>query len=252
MNNVNKRLSVYFKHHIVAKVKVTPPPSNVSEVNHIFHNLSSLGNLEYFNMQRDRTKINTYGNSLTLIYNPTSSQSLLGSMLFSKSGSYTLADFDNDDVLSSKQDSLINNLYKILALPRYSFIHNDSQYSNRHLEIPFKHQLTPQGLKYGNRYQLNSSTIDSQFINIETPEHKLFSDFNDFKSNIRFNFQKFHKFDNIVCNKGIDAINDVIGYKKLHPSNTSMSNRQLTDLNYQFPISSGVSGGSKGFQGFFS
>jgi hypothetical protein len=173
-------------------------------------------------------------------------------MLFSKTGSSTLVDFDNDDVLSSKQESLIDDLYKILALPRHSFIQNDSQYSGRELEIPFKHQLTPQGLKYGNRYQLNTSTIDSQFVKIDTSEPKLFGDLNDFKTNIRFNFQKFHKFDNIGCNKGIDAINDVIGYKKLHATTTSISHRQLMDLNYQFPVSTGISRGSKGFEGFFN
>lgn len=216
MNNVKQRLSVYFKHHIAVSMVVVPPPSTVNEANHIFNNFKTIGHLEYFKIDRDGSRINMYGPVITAVYNPNGTKSLLSSALYKDEDLELNPQVSSQDLMDEQQ-RISTKLQTLLALPRYSYIENDDKYLQRQLEIPFKHKLTSDGRRYENLYSLNSSTIDNQFIYITTNDTSILEDLNQFKSKVRFNFQKFHKFDRFQLDFGINGINRIVGYDKFKP-----------------------------------
>lgn len=207
---------------------VTPPPSTGKEANHIYNNFKTIGNLEYFKVDRDGSRVNIYGQGVTAVFNP-SSKSLINSVLYEDD----LIGLESEKQLQDEKERLTHKLYSLLALPRYSFIEGDEKFYNREVEIPFKHQLTDQGRKYQDLYSMKSATVDSQFIYIDINDEnkKTFDNFNNFKTTIRFNFQKFHKFDRLSLKTGIDGINNIIGTDKFKPTSLSMTVDELANLN---------------------
>ncbi|ODV82145.1 uncharacterized protein CANTADRAFT_74717, partial [Suhomyces tanzawaensis NRRL Y-17324] len=179
------------KYHVTARVKITPPPSSPAEAKFLYDSFSQLGNLEYFSIPRDKSGFSIYDNYIHLVYNPSKQQSLLGSAYLREEAHWE----EGEHELRIHQKAIVDKLRHTIALPRYSFIKDDSQYYNGEVEIQFKHQLPLDALKYDKKYQITSSTIESPFLTLKRePE---FSQIDTLRGKIRHNFQKFHKFDEI-------------------------------------------------------
>lgn len=234
---LNNRISIYFKYHIFVKIRMSPSPSTAKEVHHLYENFKKVGgSLEYFKMGRGKPGLNIYSNEADLIFNPSSQLTQLDPFNgVDKDVSESRAE------LLTLQNKLSNKIRSICAIPRYSFIANDTKYMNGEIEIPYKYRLNRNGLKYENQYSLTSSTIDDQFSYVSPiPEagkdEKLAmndSIITDFKSNMRHNFQKFHKFDTIVISDAIPKINQLIQRQKLNPHvkhNMPVSYSDIIDL----------------------
>lgn len=219
IKNLNNRLSIYFKYHIFVKVRMSPSPTTANEVYHLYQNFKKLGgSLEYFEISRGNTGLNTYRNEASLIFNPSSQLSQLDPF----SGTDRNVKETNAELLAL-QNKLTDTIRSICAIPRYSFIENDDQYIRGEIEIPYKFRLNRDGLKYDNRYLISTSTVNNQFCFIssvpisEKDNKHTMSDviITDFKSHMRHNFQKFHKFDSISILPAIPNINHLLGRQKL-------------------------------------
>lgn len=237
IKNINNRLSIYFLHHIFVSLRISPSPTTAKEVHHIYQNFKKLGgSLEYFDISRGRHGINTYSNEVTLIYNPSSQLSQLDP--------FNGTDENKEESIAellALRAKLSNTIISICAIPRYSFIENDEQYMKGEIEIPYKFRLNRDGLKYDKRYSISPSTVNNQFCFIspiapsEIVDKNGMSDsiLTDFKSHMRHNFQKFHKFDSISVSPAISQINHLIGRQKLNPNvnrRDSINYSSLMDL----------------------
>lgn len=226
MNVLRQRLSLYYKHHITARMTVVPAPSTVEEVNHLHNQFKRIGNLEYFHMQKNESKASLYGSEMQLVFNP--SYVSLEDFLLSELDT----ERDDEKTLQTQQRRIMNRMEHVVALPRYSYIHNDADYLNRKVEIPFKHKLVGDALKYENLYSLNSSTMDRPFIQLLNHE---IENLEDFKSAVRFNFAKFHKFSRLRLDTGVEGINSVKWGKHLDVTPNFMTHEKLFDLNTTVP-----------------
>ncbi|KAK6456504.1 uncharacterized protein RJT20DRAFT_128427 [Scheffersomyces xylosifermentans] len=192
-----------FRHHIAVKMLVSPPPTTAKEARHLLENFRTIGNVELFRFEREKSGCAVYGQELLLLYNPSNGLSPFGSALLDSSGDMS-KEVESQETVVSNQKRILDDLQNIVALPRYSYIEHDEKYMNGQIEIPFKHRLVKEGLQYDKRYTIPSSTIDSQFSRIIPVEDSNSGDtvldsnsYGAIRSYIRHNFQKFHKFDSI-------------------------------------------------------
>lgn len=238
INNLNNRLSVYFMHHIFVKIRMSPSPTTTKEVFHLYQNFKKLGgSLEYFEISRGKNGLNTYSNEVSLIYNPSSQLSQLDPFNgTNKNMKETTAE------LLALRTKLTDTIHSICAIPRYSYVENDEQYVKGEIEIPYKFRLNRDGLKYDKRYSISTSTVNNQFCfispapTLENDDKNIMNDsiITNFKSHMRHNFQKFHKFDNITISPAIPNINHIIGRQKLDPlikQTDGIKYSSLMDLN---------------------
>ncbi|CAN3353707.1 hypothetical protein DICA3_A08570 [Diutina catenulata] len=195
-----RNLARHFQHHVSATIKLSPPPSSAAEVQHLFANFKTLGNLEYFRIDRD--PITTFGNEIRVKYAPSCRQMMLGKMLFDKH-SHEINLSNSHDGANELEGSriLVAALENLVALPRYSYVDGDGDYFDSKVEVPFLHQLVASDRKWDDTYQLNTSSGSRQFVSLEgvAPEHV-----NELRAAMRHNFQKFHKFDSVVVEIGLD------------------------------------------------
>lgn len=215
-STLTKRLSLYFKYHVVAKLRLTPSPTNAKEVQHLYYSFKKLpGQVDYFHLSRGERGLNPYGRDLTVVIAPTK-LSLL--QPFNEVESEIEI---RDEELQASKDKLISHFASICGLPRYSYIEGSNSFVEGKIKIPFKFSLSRWGLNYAGRYKVTSSTIDNPFSHIVSTgseqETGLKNDhtFEDFRRQIRHNFQKFHKFDNVVIEAGPEFINSLSGSEKL-------------------------------------
>ena len=213
---LTKRLSLYFKYHVAVRMRLTPSPTNAKEVQHLYYSFKKLpGQIDYFHLGRGEKGLNQFGRDLTVVLAPTKF-SLLQPFSEDEMG----VEIKEEELQASK-DSLFNYFTDICGLPRYSYIEGSKSFLEGKIKIPFKFSLSRHGLKYAGRYKVSSSTIEKPFAHIVPtgPEQetglKNDSTFEDFRRQIRHNFQKFHKFDNVVIETGPEFINSLSGSEKL-------------------------------------
>lgn len=250
---LNLKLAGYFQHHVSAKINLSPVPTTSKEVDHIYRNLKRLGNIEYFVMQRDKTRFNLYGSKLHVVFNPCNTQSLIASQFKSFSSVETSMDTPASrerwkEILQNKND-LITNLNRIIALPRFSYVAGDKDYWKGKVKVSFNYKLSKEGLKYDKKFTLCPSIVPDEFISVSDTEIDT-EELKDFRRKIRHNFQKFHKFESLEIKEGLDPINEIIGYRKLiDPSDEegiSQENRPNDTMNLKLNVI------TKGFNGFLN
>ncbi|KAK6202463.1 uncharacterized protein RJT21DRAFT_118499, partial [Scheffersomyces amazonensis] len=219
-------LTRHLQSHVHAEIRLAPAPSNSKEVAYLLECFKLLGNIEFFRVDRDTSGLATYGNKLQVVYSATDVPSLLQSR-FSHGNYEQGRAFPDKRVLQEQQDSIIDQLSRLIAVPRYSYIENDQEYLEGHTEIQFRHSLTNEGLKYGNRYSVSTAQVDSPFVvldsnkkenenvkdienvkdtenvkEIDNYEDKDTLDVSNLRKCMRHNFQIFHKFEFVIAGRG--------------------------------------------------
>lgn len=207
ISSINKSLARYFQNHVIVDIKMTPVPTTAEEVDHLYRNFKTLGNLEFFRINRDKSRVALYDSRLLMAYNPSNQ----GSLLQPNSNIFSFVETKQE--LKHSQDEIINTLSRVIGLPRYSYVINDEKYWSGEIEVLFKYHLNKEGLKYEKKFNLTSSVKSSQFITTE--EGPYTKDIPDFRKKIRHNFQKFHKFDYVSFKVGLEGINSLLGFEKL-------------------------------------
>lgn len=157
------------------KVKLTPNPTTANEVRYLYNNFSKLGIIESFHIKRDFAT-QRYGDQIDLQLNVSSSR---------------LNPFEK---FQSEPEAMVQNLKirtreylrKIIAIPRYQYVYNDTSYLQGGTRIPFKHRLIGDGLKVKD-YTISDSTIENPFCTIELQNEKDIY----LRYNMLFNMEKF-------------------------------------------------------------
>lgn len=192
---------------VSVRMHMSPPPTNSKEVGHILNGLRNLGKVEFFKVERDKSNCAVYGQELFVVFNP-SRKDAFGSIEITKEieNLNDINSVEDEVTLLASQKKIVDNISSIVALPRYSYIENDERYLNGEIEIPFKHRLVKDGLKYDNRYTIPSCTVYNPFAHIRPAENEKNFNYNFLRANIRHNFQKFHKFDPITIKIGLSPL----------------------------------------------
>ncbi|KAI5963495.1 uncharacterized protein KGF55_002375 [Candida pseudojiufengensis] len=190
------KLIKYFKSTIEFRCKITPPPKSSSELNFIIENFEKLGTIEYLvnTTLNDVSIIENDGFWLKIIFNPILKRSRFGPIL-SEEEMPTL-DKKSDLVSKTIKSKFINNLYNLIAIPRYLYLKNDNPgfFTNTN-HLKFVYDLSSKGSIFYNKFKLSNSSIEHPFITIIESDPTI----NKFKlrASIRHNYQYFHKIDNI-------------------------------------------------------
>lgn len=191
-------LSKHFSGHVLAIIHLTPAPSTADEVRYLYKCVQRIAAVDFFHIRRDSVN-DSYGNILKVAFDT-----------YNRKGMDPFVELSVepfvDPVTETTKQDIVTTLQQICSVPRFQFIDNDQRYVNNEVEIPFNYKLTPQGLRYENKFTISSSTYKQPFTMI-TPRDRSVS---DFKSQIRFNFEKFTKFDMIQITSNKTTI-----YKKL-------------------------------------
>lgn len=69
-------------HKVLAKIRVTAPPSLTGQVQTLFQTLANVGHLDYFRISRE---LDSFGAEITVKYLPSCRQKVLASLLFDES-----------------------------------------------------------------------------------------------------------------------------------------------------------------------
>lgn len=172
---------------LTKKIWLTPSPSTMAEIQYLYTNLRRIGPIESFRIKPHDLG---YDNQLWVTYNLSSRYSL---------NPFEKIEEQEDDEQQLKALKARTNDYlrKIIAIPKYQFVHNDQQYLNGNSRIKLNHRLINQGLKYHSRFEITDSTISSPFclINLTNPipGENVDNGLGIIKRDIRFNFERFTK-----------------------------------------------------------
>lgn len=203
-------LSKHFSGHVLAIIHLTPAPSTADEVRYLYKCIQRIAAVDFFHIRRDSVN-DTYGNILKVAFDTYNRKGMdlfvdpFVELSVDPFVELSVEPASNTSPETTKQD-IITTLQQICSVPRFQFIDNDQRYVNNEVEIPFNYKLTPKGLRYENKFTISSSTYKQPFTMI-TPRDRSVS---DFKSQIRFNFEKFTKLDMIQITSNKTTI-----YKKL-------------------------------------
>lgn len=214
-------LGQYFKYHLLVKLRVTPAPTNFKESYHIYQNFMKLGyGIDFFTFSQSGSKLIPYGNTLTILFNPISNTLALDPFL------ELVVPIDSKNY-TIKYKELSSTLNRLCALTRYSYIEHDENYRSGKLEAPFKYVLSKLGLKYEGLYSLSSASAKDQFIRISPngpgPTSMNPETLQDFRRHIRYNFQKFHKFECI-------HVSPAVRFFDKSSFNTASLEREICDV----------------------
>lgn len=202
----------YFRNHVVVRLRLNPSPSSAKEADYVYDCFRGLcsGTLEFFNIEKGHPRLNLYSNSVNLIYNPKNEPSQLDPFteeLSSQNGKANVPE------ILEQQNTLVNRLRNICALPRYSYIENDERFFKGEYVATFKYSLKKSGLKYDKKFEISASSVESPFASISTEE-----DVQNVMTSLRHNFQKFHK---------IDRIDIRVGYKEVKALTQNLNNASI-------------------------
>lgn len=199
--SASARASLYFKHHVGAVLKVTPAPTSSKEVAFIHQSFKRLGSLEYFSISKG--KVSAYEPHIRLLYNPSQQPLQLNPF----NDAETDVKESNADLVHA-QESIVDELSRICALPRFSYIEGDEEFFLNKLQVDFKHALKRESLRFDNTYSISPSTVNRPFayITVNKNSHTAPS---EIISSLRHNFQKCHKIENMHIFTGLDALEQV-------------------------------------------
>lgn len=207
--NIREGLSRYFKYHVLARIKIGPAPRNAQEVQYLHDSFKSIGNLEYFHIPIGRPNYNLYSPYIYMVFNP-SEKSLLHPIIYDEA---TEPVPDSPDTLLMNQEHLVKALKSLIAIPRFSYIDNDKKYLSGDIEIQYKHRLVGKSIQYDGRYSITPATVDQPFhrlMLLDTRVNPI-----SLVYDMRSNFQKFHKFDQVTVWTGVEALNKFMKSERL-------------------------------------
>lgn len=200
--HMNSRLLQYYRNHVLVHCRISPSPSSAAEVQNLYENFKTLGNLEFFKVPRDNTVSRFSGHCIAL-FNPALAESPVTPFTIPEQG------FLPPKEAISTQSALVDTLQSIIAIPRQSYIAGDSVFLANKSQIPFRYSLSANGLQYENKFNITSSKFADQFCYVSNSTRSNQADIRRFRKEIRHNFQKFHKFSSIRVELGIDAVNSL-------------------------------------------
>lgn len=192
--SLHVRAAAYFRYTVSARFRLSPAPSSAAEVSFIRDSFAKLATVEHFAF--DHAKHNSgklYEQTCSVCLNPSKQESQLDPFTPIVSDTKFSA-FQ----LSTLQQELHTLLRKLVALPRYSYIANDDLYFSDRSHVPFKH-VCKSGIP-PDAYDFSTSTISSPFVFLNRGNRKALL------PSLRYNFQKFHKFDPLFIRNGIAGI----------------------------------------------
>lgn len=209
--NTRDRLSSYFKYHVLARIKVGPAPRNAQEVQHLHDSFKTIGNVEYFHIGLGKPIYNLYSPYIYVVFNPSMEKSQLRPMIYEEIAEPVPESVDN---ILMNQENLVQDLKSLIAIPRFSYFHNDKKYINGEIEIQYKHRLVGKSLQYDGRYSITPATVHLPFHKILLLDTKV----NPISLvyDMRSNFQKFHKFDQVSVWTGVEALNKFMKKERLN------------------------------------
>lgn len=178
---------------IFKKIWITPSPTSMQEVHYLYNNLRRIAPIESFSLKKHDVG---YRNELRLTFNLLS-QNSLDPFKF-RHGVEPNENEHDSGYLDSLRARTEEYLHRIIAIPRFQFIHNDTQYLEGHSQIAMNYKLVNEGLKYSQRFEINDCNIDSPFClinmtNVSGDSTSLRRDIRVIKRDIRFNFERFMK-----------------------------------------------------------
>lgn len=238
------RASAYFKSSVSARLKFTPAPSTAEEVSFIRDCFSKIATIEYFSVQNAlHTSGKLYEQPVSVCLSPIQRYSQLDPFTPTDHTQYTSYE-------ATQRQFLLNQLlHKLIGLPRYSYVANDSNYFNDTSQVPFKHALSPKARITSDLYELSTSTISNPFVIVKRGDNKTVA------ANIRHNFQKYHKIETIFIENGLSGISALTkspnNLDVALPDRRPITTLELMDLS-QDPGIQVTRNDAKGFQGFLT
>lgn len=210
-------MSRYFKHHIVARIRLSPAPVSSKEFDFLYNSFKNLSecSLEYFHIPKGQPRLNLYQNEINLIYSPYS-----GNI----TDPFFFHDEEPQDVLAQRLEQVNRTLTKLCGLPRYSYIEGDEDFFEGKITVPFKSSLTLKGLKYEGKYKISDCTVDQPFALMLSEES-----LTDIRLSMRHNFQKFHKFDFINILQGHDPVHQLLESKRKKRPSVGISVQKISE-----------------------
>lgn len=202
--SLQARRALYFKFCVAAKFRLTPAPTSAKEILFLHDSFAKLATLDFFLVAPAHfTAPNSFNREVSVVLNPFLYQSQVDP--FSETDP-SLTQTVNS--LLQRQREISDYLHSICGIPRYSYVENDELYFSGKVLVPFKHTLKSGARHLVGEYSFSSSTISNPFAVVQSAHPQ-----KEILSNIRHNFQKYHKIEPIIIEHGWHGLQRILGAK---------------------------------------